>query len=80
MNVQVCVDDGEWLPAELGGESRPGEAVGWSIDVVLPAGMHTIRARATDAGGATQPLASDWNELGYGNNVVHVVRITVGAW
>ena len=80
LRVQVCVDDGEWLSAELAGESRPGEAVGWSVDVALPVGVHTIRARATDAGGATQPLESDWNELGYGNNVVHVVRITVGAW
>jgi hypothetical protein len=33
--------------------------------------------RATDAGGAEQPLAPVWNRLGYGNNGVQRLRVTV---
>ena len=35
-----------------------------------------MRARATDTSGNTQPDVADWNELGYGNNVIHEVGVT----
>ena len=38
-------------------------------------GDSTIRARATDLAGRTQPDKSEWNRLGYGNNVVHEVPV-----
>ena len=40
-------------------------------------GRHTIRARATDAAGNTQPDVPPWNRLGYGNNAIEVVYIDV---
>jgi len=36
-------------------------------------------ARATDASGATQPLAEDWNPSGYLWNVVQQVRVEAGV-
>jgi hypothetical protein len=36
-------------------------------------------ARATDATGATQPLAEDWNPSSYLWNVVPRVRVGVGS-
>jgi hypothetical protein len=33
-------------------------------------GTTTIRARATDLAGRTQPEASHWNRLGYANNAI----------
>ena len=35
----------------------------------------TLRARATDLAGRTQPERPDWNRLGYGGNAVQVVRL-----
>ena len=40
-------------------------------------GEHLLSCRATDAGGASQPLEQPWNYQGMGNNVVQRVRITV---
>jgi len=40
-------------------------------------GRHTLRARATDAAGNTQPEVPPWNRLGYGNNAIEVVYIDV---
>jgi hypothetical protein len=40
-------------------------------------GRYTIRARATDSHGHTQPLAQRSNQLGYGNNAVHAIQVHV---
>jgi hypothetical protein len=32
---------------------------------------------AGDASGHTQPAAAQWNRLGYANNAIQVIRITV---
>ena len=37
----------------------------------------TVRARATDLAGRTQPDSPEWNRLGYGNNVVQEVQVHV---
>jgi hypothetical protein len=37
----------------------------------------TIRARATDLAGRTQPEHAEWNRLGYGNNAIQQVPIRV---
>jgi hypothetical protein len=41
-------------------------------------GEFTLRARATDLAGRTQPAAPEWNRLGYGNNAIQGVTIRVG--
>lgn len=69
-------DDGPWLSAALEPAQEPGAAVRWHVRVALNAGTHTLRARATDSSGETQPLTPVWNELGYGNNVVQSIDVT----
>jgi hypothetical protein len=40
-------------------------------------GNVVIRARATDLAGRTQPDHPSWNRLGYANNAVEEVHVTV---
>ena len=67
--VEVQIDNGRWLSAELddrrsghrGGRDRNGFAWRfWTLDWDRPtAGEHTIRSRAFDADGAMQPAPDD---------------------
>jgi DMSO/TMAO reductase YedYZ molybdopterin-dependent catalytic subunit len=78
-SVEVSTDGGaSWSPAELTPAASPWGACVWSYEW-RPArpGEHVLAVRATDAAGGTQPLGPVWNELGYGNNVVHRVRVRV---
>jgi DMSO/TMAO reductase YedYZ molybdopterin-dependent catalytic subunit len=52
--VEVCVDDGEWVPAELGGVPSADTWRKWSASLEVAAGDHTIEARATDGFGEVQ--------------------------
>jgi hypothetical protein len=40
-------------------------------------GTISLRARATDLAGRTQPDSPAWNRLGYGNNAVQEVLVHV---
>jgi DMSO/TMAO reductase YedYZ molybdopterin-dependent catalytic subunit len=74
VDVSVSTDHGEtWLPAELDPGPGPWSACAWRCEVELSPGQHTVLARATDAGGNTQPVEPPWNARGYANNVVHRV-------
>jgi hypothetical protein len=80
VQVEVAVDGGEtWQPATLLEASRPSAWVRWAFtwEDAAP-GRHTLRARATDEAGDTQPEAAQWNRLGYGNNSVQVHVVDVG--
>ena len=83
--VQVKVDgpeaeasrDGAWQDATI----EPGAEYGasqwcftWQPEA---AGRYTLHARATDSAGNVQPLDQQWNKLGYGNNSVHAVVVSV---
>lgn len=79
VQVEVAVDSGEtWKPATLLDTPKPSAWVRWAFawEDAVP-GRHTLRARATDEAGETQPEAPQWNRLGYGNNsvLVHVVDV-----
>lgn len=77
--VEVSVDGaGEWQPARVEPPDEPYAWQAWAFawDVEEPA-RHVLRARATDASGATQPDTPPWNRLGYGNNAVQVVVLDV---
>jgi DMSO/TMAO reductase YedYZ molybdopterin-dependent catalytic subunit len=74
--VEVSVGRGPWLPARLSGER---DRYGWQrwelIAQISRPGTVTVRARATDLTGRTQPEQPEWNRLGYGNNAIQEVLV-----
>lgn len=79
--VELSDDEGAtWSPADLTPAASAWAACRWSWEwrPRRGPGMYTLMARARDASGRKQPLGPVWNELGYGNNVVHRVRLMVG--
>jgi DMSO/TMAO reductase YedYZ molybdopterin-dependent catalytic subunit len=75
--VEISVDGGEWTDAELGTPHGRFGPTPWRVELDLSEGLRTIRARASDASGAVQPVTPRWNRNGYGNNVVHTIAIEV---
>lgn len=78
-SVEVSLTgEGGWYLAELEPPAGPHVWQDWSFDWhAADPGRHTLRARATDAAGNTQPDAPVWNRLGYGNNAVEVIYVDV---
>ena len=78
-SVEVCLTgEGQWQTAEVEPPHRPHEWQDWSFEwQATTVGRHTVRARATDAAGNTQPEIPQWNRLGYGNNAVEVQYVDV---
>jgi hypothetical protein len=71
--------EGDWHPVRVEPPHGPYHWQEWSFDWAADdIGRHTLRARATDAAGHTQPEVPPWNRLGYGNNAVEVIYIDVG--
>jgi len=52
--VEISVDGGEWVTADLGRSPSADTWVQWRAEVDLEAGAHTVRVRATDGDGVTQ--------------------------
>ena len=76
--VDVSVGDGPWQAATMVGERRRHSWQWWElITRFTDHGPTTIRARATDLAGRTQPERVEWNRLGYGGNAIQTVPITV---
>ena len=76
--VEVSVGAGPWQTASLIGERRRHSWQWWELTTRLDAlGETTLRARATDLAGRTQPERPDWNRLGYGGNAIQAVRVSV---
>lgn len=70
--------EGDWLPAQLETPQGPYQWQNWSFEWnAVDVGRHTLRARATDAAGNTQPDVPPWNRLGYGNNAIEVQYVDV---
>jgi len=77
--VEVALDGGcGWRDATLHAPESDFAWTPWSLTMesVLP-GRHTLRSRATDATGNTQPDMIPWNRHGYGNNAVRLTVFTV---
>ena len=75
--VEVSIDNAPWQPATLVGDCRLHGWQWWELPVRLTGPDDvTIRARATDQAGRTQPERPRWNPLGYANNAVQEVRLT----
>ena len=78
-SVEVSVDDGAWMSAQLGSEQAPYSWRRFTYRTQLAPGPHTIAARATDETGAVQPETAAWNPSGYINNAIMKVNVNVGA-
>jgi DMSO/TMAO reductase YedYZ molybdopterin-dependent catalytic subunit len=76
--VDVSVGNGIWEAARLAGDQH---GYGWQrwelITRISGAGSATLKARATDLAGHTQPERPEWNRLGYGSNAIQEVSIRV---
>jgi DMSO/TMAO reductase YedYZ molybdopterin-dependent catalytic subunit len=76
--VDVSVGGGTWETASLAGDRHGYGWQRWELITRTPgAGPATLRARATDIAGNTQPERPEWNRLGYGSNTIHEVSIRV---
>ena len=75
--VELQVDDGEWQRVRT--EPGPGihAPTQFAHPIDLAPGTHTVRARATDRKGNTQPDSVAWNSRGYGVNAVHTRTLNV---
>jgi DMSO/TMAO reductase YedYZ molybdopterin-dependent catalytic subunit len=71
--------DGVWQDAELAPIAGRYAWRGWQATWDATVGEHEIACRATDDNGETQPLEERWDRSGFGNNMVHKVRVTVRA-
>jgi len=74
--VDVSVGGGRWQKARLLGEGTRHRWQRWEL--IIPRrrpGPTTIRARATDLAGRTQPERPEWNRLGYGSNAIQEVPV-----
>ncbi len=75
--VEVSVDGGGWVEAELGEAVGPHAWTAWRFGWRAEPGEHELACRATDAIGATQPDEQRWNHHGLENNEVQRVRVVV---
>ena len=77
--MEVSVGGAPWQHAQLVGERKRHSWQWWELITSLEEpGQTTIRSRATDLAGRTQPEAPIWNRQGYGNNSIGELRIEVG--
>ncbi|HEV3289991.1 MAG TPA: hypothetical protein VG123_13435, partial [Streptosporangiaceae bacterium] len=76
--VEVSINEGPWQRARLIGDRQRHSWQWWELLTTLTRpGAHSIRARATDLAGRTQPSQPQWNGHGYGNNAVQEVLVQV---
>jgi DMSO/TMAO reductase YedYZ molybdopterin-dependent catalytic subunit/rhodanese-related sulfurtransferase len=78
--VEVSINDGPWQDARLLGDRHRHRWQRWELLTQLDSpGQISIRARATDLTGRCQPDVPEWNRLGYGNNAVQQVFVSITA-
>ncbi|GHH00057.1 sulfite oxidase [Streptomyces lanatus] len=75
--VEISTDAGQtWQDAEPApDDGRRWAWHGWRHTWTATPGVHVLCARATDAGGDTQPLEQPWNRGGFANNVIQRVPV-----
>jgi DMSO/TMAO reductase YedYZ molybdopterin-dependent catalytic subunit/rhodanese-related sulfurtransferase len=76
--VEVSIGGGRWQAARLVGERRRHGWQSWELFAQLDLrGPVTVRARASDEAGNTQPGQPEWNRFGYGGNAIQTIAIEV---
>jgi DMSO/TMAO reductase YedYZ molybdopterin-dependent catalytic subunit/rhodanese-related sulfurtransferase/glyoxylase-like metal-dependent hydrolase (beta-lactamase superfamily II) len=77
-HVEVSINGGAWREARLIGERHRHRWQWWELLTQLDQpGAASLRARATDLAGRTQPEMPEWNRHGYGNNAIQRVLVNV---
>ncbi len=76
--VEVQIDDGEWTEATLGEALNKNTWRQWVYGWDAQPGMHTIKVRATDGTGETQPEERT-EPLPDGATGWHTVRVTING-
>jgi DMSO/TMAO reductase YedYZ molybdopterin-dependent catalytic subunit len=74
--VEVSLNGEDWQPARMLGQPNPYCWQPWEliIQTTRPRDI-SIRARAVDEAGRTQPDQGEWNRLGYGNNSIQEIKV-----
>jgi DMSO/TMAO reductase YedYZ molybdopterin-dependent catalytic subunit/rhodanese-related sulfurtransferase len=76
--VEVRIGSGPWHNARLIGQQHRHSWRWWELLTHIDSpGQTTLRARATDLAGRTQPDRPHWNRLGYGGNAVQNVPLLI---
>jgi len=76
--VEVSIGGGPWQNARLIGQPHRHSWQWWELLTRIDdPGQTTLRARATDLAGRTQPERPRWNRLGYGGNAVQTVPLLI---
>jgi hypothetical protein len=76
--VEVSLGSRSWQEARLVNERKRYSWQWWElITPVEEPGSVTVRARATDLAGRTQPEIAEWNPLGDGNNAIQQVEVRI---
>ena len=76
--VEISIGSGPWQHARLIGQRHRHSWQWWELLTCIDnPGETTLRARATDLAGRTQPERPHWNRLGYGGNAVQNVPLLV---
>jgi DMSO/TMAO reductase YedYZ molybdopterin-dependent catalytic subunit len=76
--VEISTTHDRWEEARVERATTPSTTQRWSYRWQPPTpGEYTLRVRAMDALGNTQPLRHRSNRLGYGNNAVHSITVMV---
>lgn len=75
--VELQINDGPWQRVRT--EPGPGihAPTQFAHTFELSPGTYTVRSRATDRKGTTQPDSIPWNSRGYGVNAVRALTVTV---
>lgn len=79
--VHVSHDGGNrWEPASWTSREELYAWRTWEFSLHVESdGPVALLTRARDAGGHEQPIQAEWNTLGYANNAIQVVTVTVRA-
>jgi DMSO/TMAO reductase YedYZ molybdopterin-dependent catalytic subunit/rhodanese-related sulfurtransferase/glyoxylase-like metal-dependent hydrolase (beta-lactamase superfamily II) len=76
--VEVSINEASWQEARLIGDRHRHSWQWWELLTTLAQpGKNSIRARATDLAGRTQPSQPQWNRHGYGNNSIQEMLVHV---
>lgn len=76
--VDVSIGTGPWQRARMIGQCHRHSWQWWELITRCDdPGVRTVRARATDGAGHTQPEQPEWNRLGYGGNAIQTISVVV---